>query len=351
VFQQFVFGMGEPLFWSAAQDAGDPDHVEVSPNPVFVSTGHDAPVSVQLVDSNGQVLVRAVAGWQFPGLNGAAPRIDPTGVVTAGAGLGDWELDAINAGKTASTTVRTVSSTAVAPRIDSVVNGATWTPGVAAGSWVTIVGSGFSETTRPWQASDFVNGNLPTALEGTAVRINGKSAFVYYVCPTQLNVLAPDDDALGAVPVEVVTGVGRATASAELIAFSPGFFTYQQEGGRYAIAQDSQWNLLAKPGLLGSVPTRGARPGETIVLYGTGFGPANPRLPAATVVAAAQPLANTVDVTIGGSKAQVTWAGQIGSGLCQINVTVPEVDDGDQPLVARVGGASSPAATMITIQH
>jgi uncharacterized protein (TIGR03437 family) len=202
-----------------------------------------------------------------------------------------------------------------------------------------------------WQDADIVNGNLPTSLEGTQVKINGRAAFIYYVSSSQLNVLAPDDDSIGTVPVEVVTGEGRAQSSVELVSFSPGFSTYQQEGGKYAIAQDVQWNLLAKPGLLGSTPTRSARLGEIIILYGTGFGPASPRLPAATVVTEARPLANPVEVAIGGAKAGLVWAGQIGSGLYQIMVVVPDVADGDQPLVAAVGGAKSPGSTMITIQH
>lgn len=238
---------GEALFWGAMQAAGEPDHMEVTPNPVFVSTGSGAAASASLVDSRGNVLVRAVAGWQFPGLNGAAPRIDPAGNVAAGTGLGDWELVAMNAGKKASTTVRVVSPSAAAPTINAVANGATWGAAITSGSWVAILGSGLAGTTRIWRDADIVNGALPTSLEGTQVKINGKAAFVYYASPTQVNVLAPDDDAVGAVPVEVVTDSGRAQASTVLVSFSPGFFAYQQEGGKYAIAQDGQWNLLAKP--------------------------------------------------------------------------------------------------------
>jgi uncharacterized protein (TIGR03437 family) len=58
-----------------------------------------------------------------------------------------------------------------------------------------------------------------------------------------------------------------------------------------------------------------------------------------------------VRITIGGVEAKLVWAGQVGSGLCQVMVTVPEVTDGDQPLVAEVGGVSSPSTAMITIQR
>ena len=53
-------------------------------------------------------------------------------------------------------------------------------------------------------ASDFVVNRLPTQLGGVSVSIDGKPAYVYYISPTQINVLAPDYLA-EAVSVEVDT--------------------------------------------------------------------------------------------------------------------------------------------------
>ena len=45
-------------------------------------------------------------------------------------------------------------------------------------------------------------------LDGVSVTVNGKPAYVYYISPTQLNVLAPDDPAIGSVPVQAKSPLG-----------------------------------------------------------------------------------------------------------------------------------------------
>jgi hypothetical protein len=100
------------------------------------------------------------------------------------------------------------------PTISSggVVNGANFLPGIAPGTWITIRGSNLSAATRIWTDSDFSGNNLPTQLDGVSVTANGKPAYVYYISPTQLNVLAPDDPAQGgSVPIQVTTPYGKSS--------------------------------------------------------------------------------------------------------------------------------------------
>jgi uncharacterized protein (TIGR03437 family) len=171
-----------------------------------------------------------------------------------------------------------------------------------------------------------------------------------YVSPGQVNVLAPDDSAVGPVTVEVINSAGQAQATAQMAAFAPGLFPYDQGGGTYVIALTPDWSYLAKPGLIPGLVTRAARPGETIVLYGSGFGPTTPKLAPDVMVAVARPLANALTVTIGGVPANIDWVGQVGSGLYQINLKVPAVPSGDQPIIVQVAGVRSPEAARITIQ-
>jgi uncharacterized protein (TIGR03437 family) len=49
-----------------------------------------------------------------------------------------------------------------------------------------------------WQGSDFTNGQMPTQLDGVSVTVNGKPAYVYYISPTQVNILTPPDPMPGA---------------------------------------------------------------------------------------------------------------------------------------------------------
>jgi uncharacterized protein (TIGR03437 family) len=49
--------------------------------------------------------------------------------------------------------------------ITSVVNGASFLPGITQGSWTTIMGANLSGTTRIWTGADFSGNNLPTQLD------------------------------------------------------------------------------------------------------------------------------------------------------------------------------------------
>jgi uncharacterized protein (TIGR03437 family) len=238
------------------------------------------------------------------------------------------------------------------PKISDVVNGVTFKAGMVPGSWVSILGTNLAGTTRAWTTDDFADGGkrLPTSLDGVRVNINGRAAYVYYVSPSQLNVLAPDDSTTGPVLVQVTNNAGQAQFTATISGFAPGLFPYDQGGRLYVIAFAADWSYLARPGLIPGLATRAARPGEIIILYGTGFGSASPKLAPDVIVAEPRTLANKVTVTIGGATAENVWSGQVGSGLYQIMVKVPGVPSGDQPIVAEVGGIRSPGDARITIQ-
>ena len=206
-----------------------------------------------------------------------------------------------------------------------------------------------SQTTREWQAPDFVNGLLPKSLDGVSVTINGLAAYVEYVSPTQLNVLVPDDATTGTVQVQVTTAQGKSnTFSAQKQQFAPAFFTM---GGSYVAAVHLNGTLVGKAGLLPGVVTQPVQPGEIVQLYGTGFGPTNPSLPSNKLVTAPAVLANSVQVTIGGANATVAWAGLVEAGLYQLNVAVPDLADGDASVVAAIGGVQTQTGVSITVQH
>jgi len=170
------------------------------------------------------------------------------------------------------------------------------------------------------------------------------------VSPTQINVLAPDDSATGAVQVQVTAG-GQSSNSfrAQKNAFSPAFPTFD---GAHVIAQHTDYSLVGAPGLLGAAtPTTPAKPGETIVLYGFGFGPANPPQPTGQV-GTSPSLANSVQVNIGGVGAQILYAGLAGPGLYQFNVVVPAtLANGDAAVLATIGGVNSQSGASVTIQQ
>jgi uncharacterized protein (TIGR03437 family) len=273
--------------------------------------------------------------------------------LAAGTYIASVQIDAAGASGSPVAVAVTLTVQAAQPvvNITSVVNAASFGPGFASATWVAIYGTNLSQITRGWQASDFKNGLLPRSLDGVSVTINGLAAYVEYISPTQVNVLAPDDPTAGAVQVQVTTaqGIGN-SLTAQKQQFAPAFFTFGN--GKYVAAQHADYSYIGPPGLfpMGAATTP-AKPGEIVLLYATGFGPTNPPIPSDQLVTTPEKLANSVQVTIGGVTASVQFAGLTEAGLYQFNVTVPALPDGDAAVVAAIGDAQSQAGVPITVQQ
>jgi uncharacterized protein (TIGR03437 family) len=154
----------------------------------------------------------------------------------------------------------------------------------------------------------------------------------------------------GTTDVTVINSNGASnTVSATADSFAPAFF----QAGTYAIATHQDGTLVAPASVFpGASP---AARGETVVLWGTGFGADSPSVPAGKT--AAQALGGTVayvaappSITIGGVAATVVGAALNPSalGLYQIAVTVPNgAVSGDQAIVASSGGQTSLASGVL----
>lgn len=252
-------------------------------------------------------------------------------------------LDDFTIGQTAPPVITTSSG---------VLNGASFQPVVASNTWVTIFGRLLSGGSRAWGQDDFSGTRLPTSVDDVTVTMNGQPAYVYFVSPGQVNVLTPVDLGEGPVIVQVSRGDLRSspvTVQAQRLA--PGLFLFDPENRRYAIATHADGSLVGKTSLYPGATTP-ARPGEVVILWGTGFGATTPDIPAGEVVSVPARLAATPVVTIGGVTADVLYAGLSGSGLYQINIKVPEgVSDGDQPVVVQIEGARTQAGAFVTVQR
>jgi uncharacterized protein (TIGR03437 family) len=239
----------------------------------------------------------------------------------------------------------------VAPKvaIAGVSDNASGQAGIASGSWISIYGSALSATTRSWQKADFQGSNLPVALDGVSVTINGKAAAVWFISPGQLNVQAPADNAAGPVQVQVTNASGSATGTATLQPYAPGFFTFQ---GKYAAAVHVDGAYVAPIGFFGgAVASRPAQPGETLLVFGSGFGPTAPAVPVGQVFSGAAALADLsqLHVRIGGVPVTVQFAGIVAAGEYQFNLVVPALPGGDQLLTADIGGVATQPGLSIPI--
>jgi len=224
---------------------------------------------------------------------------------------------------------------------------------IAPGSWIEIYGANLAASTREWGGADFTGIQAPTVLDGVRVTIGGKPAFVRYVSPGQLNVQAPDGIAAGDTLV-VSTAQGASDPYPITVAarapsvLAPAAF--KVNGVQYAAALFSDGVFVGSPNLIPGAPFRPAKPGDTIVLYGVGFGATNPAQPAGRVVSGAANLADVV-VQIGRVPASVTFAGLVSDaiGLYQLNVVIPAIPAGDAPLTIQVGGITSAQSLNLTV--
>ena len=231
---------------------------------------------------------------------------------------------------------------------NGIVNGAGYQTGVTPGAWLSIFGDNLSSTSRMWNPSEIVNDELPLSLDGVSVTINGNPAAVYYVSPNQINVQAPSE-ATGAVQVVVSNAAGTSDpVTATVQPVQPGFFLFPRN---YVAAVRPDGSYVGAPGIFGGIATTAAKPGETIVLYGTGFGPTNPSVRAGRVFNGAAPLTNSVSLRIGTTNAEVAFAGLSGAGLYQLNIVVPNLPDGDHDVVATVAGSRSQALARLRVQR
>ena len=302
---------------------------QVSPGAAITITGADlgALCNGCKVTANGQSL--SVSSWNNTSIKAQLPA-SLSGFVTI-AVFATTGTDSID-----------IMVASPVPAITSVTNAGSFQPGIAPATWLSIFGTSLSQTTDTWQASDFVDGQLPTSLQGVSVTIDGKPAYVEYISPSQINVLAPDDNTVGSVSVQIMTDGQQSNAiTAQEQTFAPSFFT--TGGGAIVAAEHANYTLVST--------SQPAAPGETILLFGTGFGPTNPVSPTGQLVTTAAPLANSVQITIGGVTVPAA-SNLVESGVYQFNVTVPAtLPNGNAAVVASIGGLQSQSGVSIPVQQ
>ena len=226
---------------------------------------------------------------------------------------------------------------------------------VAPGTWIEIYGSNLAADTRQWAASDFNGINAPTMLDGTKVTIGGQSSFIDYISPSQVNALVPSNVPTGLQQIMVTTAVGTSAAynvtvnTAEPGLLSPSSFTIG--GVQYAVALFTDGTYVLPTGAISGVNSRPAKPGDTIVLYGIGFGPVTPAMTAGQIVGQLNSLSMPFQVSIGGVPATPIYDGLAlnFAGLYQFNLTVPNLSAGNAALTFTLGGTAGIQTLYIAI--
>ncbi|MBM3813506.1 MAG: hypothetical protein FJW20_17930 [Acidimicrobiia bacterium] len=227
------------------------------------------------------------------------------------------------------------------PAATAAVNGASFEPGVVAGSPVTVFGTAITTGAGISAATSIP---LPRSLAAVRAAVNGSEAPIYAVANAngqeQVNIQIPWE-ATGPT-ASIILSFGEQTSPAlqvPLLAAHPGIFAFN--GGEAIVVRAGDNTLVTAQ--------RPLEAGENVYFYAAGLGAVSNR-PATGAAGPSNPLAETLTrptVTMDGVNCEVQFAGLAPGfvGLYQVNIRVPAgLAPGSRELVLRLGGAASKAA-------
>jgi uncharacterized protein (TIGR03437 family) len=315
-------------------------------------------------------IITSVAGTGAPGFtgDGGAPlqaELDSPFPITLDSAGNLYVGDGVYQGDTTDSRVRVISRVAAAftkqtPTIAAVVSASAFGEfkSISPGSWIEIYGSNLGIGTQTWSGADFSGVNAPDSLGGTEVTIGGQSAFIDFISPGQVNALVPSNVAAGTQAVTVTVGsLTSADYNIAVNAVEPGLDappSFNIGGMQYAVALFADGTYVLPVGAIPGLTSRPAQPGDEIVLYGIGFGPVQPNLPAGQLVEQANSLAS-FEMSIGGvAVTNVPYAGLAPNftGLYQFNVVAPaNPGNGAVPLTFTVGGVAGTQTLYLSVSN
>jgi uncharacterized protein (TIGR03437 family) len=220
--------------------------------------------------------------------------------------------------------------------------------GVAPGEIVTLFGARYGPAALNTLQFDAA-GRIATSLAGTQLLFDGQPAPVIYSRTGQSSFIVPYgvSGQTSTTIQYVYQGAHSNSVTVPVVATAPALFSIDSTGtGPGAILDlGFRLNSAANP----------AKAGDIVSLFGTGAGLITPSATdgALTGNTLPKPVA-PVTVQIGGKDAVVQYAGGapgLTNGLLQVNVYIPAgLALGPQPIVLKVGSASSPATVTVAVE-
>lgn len=226
-----------------------------------------------------------------------------------------------------------------------IVNGATFTPGIAPNTIVSIFGTNLSWDKGAVLSPDTMPGGvMPTTLANVTIYFEGWPAYLYYVSPTQINLLVPSN----LLPGTFQFWVDRQGTRGPIV-------TVTLQNAAPAIFQIAAGVVIATH-LDGSVVSNSspATAGEIVTLWATGLGQTYPALVEGALPSAAQWLLQMDQFTVEVNGAAldptaILYAGVAPgyAGLYQVNVRLPEVLPPNPEIRLGLGGILSPPGQVL----
>jgi len=208
----------------------------------------------------------------------------------------------------------------------AIVSAASYRPGVAPNSLASIFGSRLANSTAHAQLG--ANGQLPTVLAGASVQINGETASMLYVSPSQINFLVPADTVLGTaqLALQPTPGATPILSTMQVGIVAPGLFSEDASGtGPGAILNAA--TFTGPPFLVETLQNSGTDKRTRLAVFATGLRYAGNlsqdpnQTNVAIQVQARDSSGNSYDVEYAGSAPGYF-------GLDQINLVLPAQADG-----------------------
>ena len=221
--------------------------------------------------------------------------------------------------------------------------------GISPGEILTIFGTSLGPSQLTTLTLDS-NGVTTNSLAGTRVLFGNPAtpAPIIYTSANQISFVVPYNVA-GKATVQVSVesqGIASNILQFPVVAANPGIFTLNSSGKGDAviIRLDASIVSAASP----------AQPGETLILYGEGYGAVTPEtaVPDGTIISTKLPVPLTKPVLlIDGVPVETLYAGSAGgliNGVMQINFKVPALNPGNHQIQVQVGDRTSPSG--VTLQ-
>jgi uncharacterized protein (TIGR03437 family) len=251
------------------------------------------------------------------------------------------------------------------PTITSVSTSAGGQQFIGPNMWISLYGTGFTPAnfTDTWSNAikNSATGALPTILDNVSVMVGGVPAYIYYISPTQINVLTANIG-FGPLAIMITNGTGSSNVvMATSQGQEPGFFEWPNPSGQtpgdssqQPVATHSDYSYAAANGTFGTTPSVPAKPGETITLWGAGFGATSPANPFGVAIpSAGGPFATTQNVVVLLNNAPITVINNNAiltpgdAGLYQMAVTIPAgLANGTYPIQVSENGVTSPTLSL-----
>lgn len=232
----------------------------------------------------------------------------------------------------------------------------------APGAIASLIGTDFVSSGLTSSSTLDDSGTLTTVVDGTCVEIGGMHrAPLLQVSPEKVTFQIPSDVGVGDSNVKVIRDCGTddATESNSLdftiAAVRPVILQFSDDTSGLAALRPNL-SLVAASGAIEGRRTRPAVPGDSVSLFGTGFGPVDPAYAAGEVASELRSLETTgLRVMLGETEldaANVLYAGAAPffAGVHQLILQIPEnASTGSQSFSVLVDGVQSPAGPKLEV--